>query len=145
MHGVTHFEQGIDHRCDSVAMRWFKWRFPMLELRRFIACRDWPYTIAHHIVLMEGPSHLFLNLGILPRQLIPGPILRARSTRQFKVQRLTEKRVHVSMLIWQDAPLPDSHPLAPLCPLRWPVVDELDLPVRSGHLRLIRAAGDDLA
>src|SRR5690348_7936051 len=112
MLSVTRFEQGVDHSCDTAVARWFKWRFPTLELRQFIACRDWPYKLPHHIVEMEGNSHAFVNLHILPRQLIPGPIRRSRRTHQFKVLRLNGQRIRVSILIWIDAPLHEAHPLA---------------------------------
>jgi hypothetical protein len=139
MHGVAHFEQGIDRSCDATVSRWFKWRFPMLELQRFIACRDWPYTSAYHIIEMEGMRHVFVNLGILTPRLIPGLLRRSRTTRQFKVQLLTGNRLRVSMLIWMDAPLEDSHPLAKLCPSRWPVIDEPTMQTRIGHLTLVNS------
>jgi hypothetical protein len=142
MHGATHFEPGIDHSCDAVVMRWFKWRFPMLNLQRFIACRQWPYELPHHIIEMEGNSHVFVNLGILAPQLIPR-IWRTRTTRQFKIRRLSENKLDVSMLIWSDAPLKDSHPLAKLCPSRWPIMDELPAE-RIGHLEIIQTRRREL-
>jgi hypothetical protein len=92
---------------------------------------------------MEGNAHVFTNLGILAKQLVPGWVRRSRSTHQFKVQRLTRQRLRVSMLIWEDAPLDDSHPLAKLCPSRWPIVDEPTSQTRSGHLTLIKSARHD--
>src|SRR5262245_46165157 len=121
---ITRFEQGIDHSCDTAALRWFAWRFPALDLRSFLACREPPYVTQHHIVEMEGNAHAFVNIGILARRMLPGPIRRRRRTHQIEVQRLTPLRIRVTLLIWADAPLGDSHPLATLCPSRWPIADE---------------------
>lgn len=140
MRGATSIEQGVDHGCDATVARWFKWRFPMLELRSFAACRGYPYQLPHHIVEMEGNTHVFVNLGVLPKRLIPGPLRRSRATQHFKVERLSEVRLRVSMLIWLDAPLAATHPLAKLCPSRWPIADDPEMLTHHSHLLRIESA-----
>jgi hypothetical protein len=123
MHGPAHFTQGVDHSCDVEVMRWFAWRFPIIELQSFIACRDWPYVHAHHIVGFEGDRETLVNLGFVSPRMVPTGLRRSRHSHDLDVRCVGDDRLRVRMILWKDAPLGESHPLAALCPTRWPVID----------------------
>jgi hypothetical protein len=141
MHGSAHFSQGVDHSCDVAVMRWFAWRFPSIELQLFLACRDWPYKHMHHIVGLEGERETLVRLGFMSSRTVPTGLRRARNTSDLHVRRVGQDRLRVRMILWEDTPLAESHPLAALCPMRWPVIDTTPSPPPNkqgrGFLRVV--------
>lgn len=137
MFSMSHFSEGVDYSRDAAIARWFKRRFPNLELLRFIVCGSWPYATAHHIVEIEGEAHHIVECGIVPVRLVP-KFFRRATTRDFKLQRLPGGRLRLSMVMWIDTPLSESHPFGPLCPSRWDGSDwESKVGQGSPKLRLV--------
>jgi hypothetical protein len=147
--GHTPPEQGLDHGGDLAVIRFFAWRFPKIELVAFFACRDYPYTQPHHIVCFEGDRQSLAGYGLIAPDLIPTALRRRRSAAGITAYRIKKNHFLVRVILWQDTPLASLHPLSPLCPTRWPIIDSADtwkdymrerlLPVLDEPLRIVHA------
>jgi hypothetical protein len=127
---------------------------PETRTRGFFACRDYPNRHPHHIVCFEGDRESLVGYGLVPNELIPSALRRRRIKGDIGVHRVKRNHFLVRIILWQDSPLDNSHPLAPLCPTRWPVVDssttwkdyirERFLPLLEKPLQIVHATRSTL-
>jgi hypothetical protein len=127
MRGPTHFEQGIDHSSHATVTGLFGSRFPKVKLLSCFVCREWPFTKPRNVITFEGHRDAILGYGLIASRLVPPSMRLERNSHTACVRRIGKDRLQVRLFLWSDAPLPELHPLAPICPSRWPLYCSAEL------------------